>query len=186
MRRGRNNNNYSNNTKKKDEKRINENITAPEVVVISDEWEMLWRKSLNDALHLAEVKGLDLVEMGMQEGVPLCKIMDYGKHVFRQQKQQAHNKNQAKKTEIKTMKLTYKIGDHDLDVRRKQAEKWAKEWNPMKIFLQLRGRENQYEDIALEKIEEFILSVEDFYKKDDRSKLQKQGNTFNIILHPKK
>lgn len=56
----------------------------------------------------------------------------------------------------------------------------------MKILLQLRGRENQYEDLAVEKIEEFIASVEDFYKKDDKSKLQKQGNAFNVILHPKK
>lgn len=56
----------------------------------------------------------------------------------------------------------------------------------MKVFLQLRGRENQYEDIALEKIQEFIASVEGFYKKDEKSKLQKQGNTFNVILHPKK
>ena len=88
---------------------------------------MLGKKSLNEALNLAEAKDLDLVEMGIQDGIPLCKIMDYGKHVFKQQKQQAHNKSQAKKTEIKTMKLTYKIGEHDLDVRRKQAEKWAKE-----------------------------------------------------------
>ena len=56
----------------------------------------------------------------------------------------------------------------------------------MKNLLQLRGRENQYEDLAVEKIEEFIASVEDFYKKDDKSKLQKQGNAFNVILHPKK
>lgn len=112
--------------------------------------------------------------------------MDYGKHVFKQQKQFSQNKSQAKKTELKTMKLTYKIGEHDLEVRKNQAEKWAKEGNPMKIILQLRGRENQYEDLALEKIEEFIARVESFYKRDDKSKLAKQGNTFNIILHPKK
>lgn len=84
------------------------------------------------------------------------------------------------------MKLTYKIGDHDLEVRRKQAEKWAKEGNPMKIILQLRGRENQYEDIAIEKIDEFVASLESCYKKDANSKLQKQGTGFNIILYPKK
>lgn len=56
----------------------------------------------------------------------------------------------------------------------------------MKVILQLRGRENQYEDIAVEKIEEFIASVEDFYKQDEKTKIQKHGNTFNIILHPKK
>ena len=56
----------------------------------------------------------------------------------------------------------------------------------MKVLLQLRGRENQYEDIALEKIQEFIASVDEFYKKDEKSKVQKQGNAFNVILYPKK
>ncbi len=66
--------------------------------------------SLDDALALAEKQELDLVEMGgMQDGLPLCKIMDYGKYVFKQQKQQAQNKSQAKKTEVKSMKLTYKM-----------------------------------------------------------------------------
>ena len=84
------------------------------------------------------------------------------------------------------MKLTYKIGDHDLEVRKNQAEKWAKEGNPMKIMLQLKGRENQYEDLAIAKIEEFIASMEEFYKKDTTGKIMKQGTTFNIILYPKK
>lgn len=172
---------------RKDEKRINEAITHKELAVISDEGDFLGVMSLNEALSKAESQDLDLVEMGgLKEGLPLAKIMDYGKYVFKQQKQHSQNKSQAKKTEMKTMKLTYKIGEHDLDVRRKQAEKWAKEGNPMKVFLQLRGRENQYEDLAIEKIEEFIASVESFYKKDEKSKLQKQGNTFNVILHPKK
>ena len=122
----------------------------------------------------------------MQEGIPLVKIVDYGKYIFKQQKQHSQNKSHQKKTELKTMKLTYKIGDHDLDVRRNQAEKWAKEGNPMKILLQLRGRENQYEDLALAKIEEFIASLEHCYKKDVNSKVAKQGNNFNIILYPKK
>lgn len=171
---------------RKNEKRTNEAITAREVIVISERDGMLGRMPTKNALTLAEKENLDLVEMGMQEGVPLCKILDYGKYIFEQQKLHAKNKSNAKKTEIKTMKITYKIGDHDLEVRRKQAEKWAKEGNPMKVFLQLRGRENQYEDIALEKVKEFIASVDDFYKKDEKSKIQKQGNTFNVILHPKK
>lgn len=56
----------------------------------------------------------------------------------------------------------------------------------MKITLQLRGRENQYEDLAVEKINEFIASLEHCYKKDAQSKVMKQGNTFNIVLYPKK
>ena len=90
----------------------------------------------------------------------MTKVIDYGKFLFKQQKQQSQNKGQSKKTELKTMKLTYKIGDHDVEVRKNQAEGWAKEGHPMKIMLQLRGRENQYEDLAIAKINEFIASLE--------------------------
>jgi translation initiation factor IF-3 len=171
---------------KKNEKRINENIIARELIVIGADGEALGKMSRDSALNLAGSKDLDLVEMGMQEGLPLVKIMDYGKHLFKQQKQQAQSKGNTKKTELKTMKLTYKIGDHDLDVRRKQAEGWAKEGHPMKILLQLRGRENQYEDLAMARIHEFIGSLEDVYKKDPAAKIAKQGNNFNITLYPKK
>lgn len=94
--------------------------------------------SRESALAKAEELDLDLVEVGMQEGIVMAKIVDYGKYMFKQQKQLSSNKSHQKKTELKTMKLTYKIGDHDLDVRRIQAEKWSKEGNPMKIILQLR------------------------------------------------
>lgn len=171
---------------KKNDKRINDAIIARELMVISDTWESLGKMTRDAALTLAGEQDLDLVEVGMQDGIPLTKIIDYGKFVFKQQKQQSQNKSNTKKTELKTMKLTYKIGDHDLDVRRNQAEKWAKEWNPMKIFLQLRGRENQYEDLAVAKIQEFVASMEEFYRKDEKSKVLKQGNTFNLILYPKK
>lgn len=171
---------------RKNEKRINQAITARELIVISESGESLWRMSRENALLKAEELDLDLVEVGMQEGITMAKIVDYWKYMFKQQKQQSSNKSHQKKTELKTMKLTYKIGDHDLDVRRVQAEKWAKEGNPMKIILQLRWRENQYEDLAMGKVEEFITSLESSYRKDVNSKILKQGNNFNIILYPKK
>lgn len=171
---------------KRNEKRINDAIIARELIVISDSGESLGKMSRDQALNLAWEQELDLVEVWMQDGIVMAKIVDYGKFLFKQQKQQSQNKGNQKRTELKTMKLTYKIGDHDLEVRKSQAEKWAKEWNPMKIMLQLRGRENQYEDIAIEKIEEFIASIEEFYKKDEKSKVAKQWTTFNIILYPKK
>jgi translation initiation factor IF-3 len=171
---------------KKNDKRINEAIVARELMVISDTGESLGKMTRDAALTLAGSQDLDLVEVGMQDGLPLTKIIDYGKFVFKQQKQLSQNKSNTKKTELKTMKLTYKIGDHDLDVRRNQAEKWAKDGNPMKVFLQLKWRENQYEDLAISKIQEFVASMEDFYRKDEKSKILKQGNTFNLILYPKK
>lgn len=138
------------------------------------------------ALNLAGSQELDLVEVGLQDGIVLAKIVDYGKQLFKQQKAQSQNKGNAKKTEVKTTKLTYKIGDHDLQIRKKQAENWAKDGHPMKIILQLRGRENQYEDLATARIEEFITSLDAVYKKDANQKILKQGSNFNITLYPKK
>ena len=120
---------------KKNEKRINEAITAREVIVITETGENLGKMSREEALKKGEDLDLDLVEVWVQDGVVMAKVIDYGKFLFKQQKQQAQSKGSAKKTELKTMKLTYKIGDHDLDVRRKQAENWAKEGHPMKIKL---------------------------------------------------
>ncbi len=171
---------------RKNEKRINEAIMAREISVISDEWASLGILSRDEALRKAEELGVDLVEMSIKDGVAVAKLVDYGKYLFRQQKQQSHNKSQSKKTEIKTLKLTYKIGDHDLDVKRTQATNWAKDGHPLKLMLQLRGRENQYEDLARGKINEFMASLDDSYKIDPTNKVLKQGNTFNITLYPKK
>ena len=171
---------------KKNEKRINDAIIAREIVVIDETGENLWKMSRDSALNLAGEKDLDLVEVWLQDGIVLAKIVDYGKQLFKQQKQQSQNKGNTKKTELKTTKLTYKIGDHDMEIRKIQAEKWGKEGHPLKITLQLRGRENQYEDLAIARIEEFIASLESVYKKDPGQKIGKQGSNFTTILYPKK
>ena len=155
-------------------------------MVISDTWEHLGVISREKALALAEEAELDLVEMWSQDGVVLGRIMDYGKYVFKQQKQQSQNKNQSKKTDVKTIKITYKIGEHDLDIRRNQAIRFAKDGHPLKISLQLRWRENQYESLAVDKIKDFISSLSDIYKQDPNVKLVKQGTTFTHILYPLK
>ena len=68
----------------------------------------------------------------------LAKIMDYGKFLFKQQKSLAKNKNSSKKNELKTIRLTYTIGDHDMEVRRKQAERFAADGHPLKVTLMLK------------------------------------------------
>ncbi|MDP2104340.1 MAG: translation initiation factor IF-3 [Candidatus Gracilibacteria bacterium] len=163
-------------------KRTNEQIRADKVQVISESGEQLGIMALSEAIDQAYAKEMDIVEIGMQDGIVLTKMMDYGKFLFKQQKTQ--NKGQSKKTDIKTIKLTYKIGDHDLEIRRIQAVKFAKEGHPLKIILSLRGRENRYEDIALSKVNEFVTSLAEVYKAD--GKVMKAGNNFSIVLHLKK
>lgn len=90
--------------------------------------------------------------------------MDYGKYLYKQKKQEQKQKQQGKTPDVKNIRLTFKIGEHDLEVKRKQAEKFAQDGNPLKITLMLRGRENHYADIAEKKIQAFVSRLEDIYK----------------------
>ena len=83
---------------------------------------------------------------------------------------------------MKTLRITFKIGDHDLDVKRKQAEKFAEDGHPLKVSLMLRGRENHYGDIAAQKMEDFIESLREIYKAD--APVKRSGNMFNVMMKP--
>ncbi len=168
----------------KDNKRINEDIKASRVSVISATWEQLWVLPIEKALELAEASEMDLVEIWEQDWVVLTKILDYWKLLFKQQKNISKAKTNSKKTELKTIRLTYRIWDHDLDIRRNQSIKFAKDWHPLKVVLMLKWRENQYAAQAQEKVTEFVNSLEELYKLDWR--VTKAGNTFYAMLHPKK
>ncbi|MCK9272312.1 translation initiation factor IF-3 [Candidatus Gracilibacteria bacterium] len=167
------------------DKRINEEIRSYTVNVIGVDGEKLGVMPTAKALQLAADANVDLVEIGgMNEGVTIAKIMDYGKFLFKQQKNISKSKSNSKRNEIKTLRLTYKMGDHDLEVRRNQAIKFAKEGHPLKINLMLRGRENHFEKAAIEKIEQFINSLTDIYKLE--GKIIKTGTVFNVMLSLKK
>lgn len=163
-------------------KRTNESIKADKVQVIAESGEQLGIMSLSEAINKASALDMDIVEIGAQDGIVLTKMMDYGKFLFKQQKSQ--NKSHSKKTEVKTIKLTYKIGDHDLEIRKNQAVKFAAAGHPLKIILSLRGRENHYEGLAMDKVNEFVTSLGEVYKAD--GKVMKAGNNFSILLHIKK
>lgn len=85
---------------------------------------------------------------------------------------------------MKTIRITFKIGEHDLAVKRKQAEKFAEDGHPLKVSLMLRGRENHYGDLAMTKIQSFVESLEDIYKAD--APVKRSGNMFNVMMKPKK
>lgn len=168
----------------KDNKRINREIRAFRVKVIGPTSEQLWVISIDKAIEIAEEAWMDLVEIWEQDWIVLCKILDYGKFLFKQQKNVSKSKVNSKKTELKTIRLTYRIGDHDLEIRRNQAIKFAKDAHPIKIELRLKWRENQYAVQAQEKITSFVNSLEELYKLD--WKITKSWNTFYVLMHPKK
>lgn len=167
----------------KEKKRlINDEIVAKNIQLINEEWENLWEMKMEQAREMASEKSLDLMEMWKKWDLTIVKILDYWKFLYRQKKQEQKNKQKWKAPDLKNIRITFKIWDHDLEIRRKQAEKFGKLWHPLKVSLMLRGRENHYESIANEKIHKFVESLSDVYKLEWQ--IKKSGNTFNAMLKP--
>ena len=168
---------------KENKRPLNDEIKASKVKLITDEGEVLWEMSLSDAKQKAREVNLDLMQLGKEWELTIVKLLDYGKFLYKQKKQEQKSKAHGKAPDLKTIKITFKIWDHDLEVRKNQAEKFAKDGHPLKVMLVLRWRENHYESIAAQKIETFITMLDPFYKID--KKLVKAGSNFIVMLLPK-
>jgi translation initiation factor IF-3 len=141
--------------------KTNEQIKAPEVRVIDDQGEPLGVMETSKAIALAIGKDLMLVEVSPKANPPVTKIMDYGKLQYQKHKQAAKQKAQQKKAETKGIKLSFKIGKNDMNIRKKQAEKFLKEGNKVKIELNLRGREKQHKNFAFGMMTNFLEELKE-------------------------
>lgn len=168
---------------KENKRPLNDEIRASRIKLITDEWEVLWEMPLLEAKKLASEKELDLMQIGREWDLVIVKMLDYGKFLYKQKKIDQKNKQKGKTPDLKTLKITFKIGEHDLEVKKNQAKKFSLDGHPLKVMLTLRGRENHYEAIAKEKMETFLFMIEEFYKLDKQ--IVKAGNNFFAMLSPK-
>lgn len=119
-------------------KKMNQDIDAQKVFVIGAEGEKIGEISIYEALRQAEENSMDLVEVGPgKDGVPVCKIMDEKKETFKKKKSQQKGKTTGKSA-LKTLRISYKMADHDLAIRKKSAEKFANQNHLLRIELLLR------------------------------------------------
>lgn len=107
------------------------------------------------ALILAQEKGLDLVEINPTNRPPICKIMDFGKHKYDLSKKQKEQKSRQKEIELKEVRLTLKISDHDLSYKARQAREFYDKGDKVRVSLRLRGRENVFYTQAFLVFEKF-------------------------------
>lgn len=110
--------------------------------------------------------------------------MDYGKHLYRQSKLEQKHKRQQKQTEMKGIRITFRIDKHDLETKIKQARKFLEQRNSVKVTLMFRGREMAHKNIAKEKLDFFFNSLQDIAHLDQEPK--KQGHSMFMILVPLK
>lgn len=168
--------------------KINQHISAPEVRVINDEGELLGIMSTLKALQLAQEQDMDLVEVFPKAVPPVAKVTDYGRMKYQKEKQMQKQQAKQKKVEIKAVRLSLRISEHDRAFRYRQALKFLQNGNKLKVELILKGREKQLRTKAREIIMEFVneLKAEETLTLAEEQTLTKQPSGFNIVLTNKK
>lgn len=164
----------------KQELPINEQIRAKEVQLIGDNGEKLGVLSLNDALDKASEKNLDLVLVAPNVNPPVCKIMNYGKYKFEQAKKEKEAKKKQKVLEVKELRVTPNIEEHDFGFKSKNARKFIEDGNKVKITVRFRGREVNNSKAGEVVLQKFIDALEDVAVVEKQPKLEGR-NMFTIL-----
>lgn len=167
-----------------DEVLINENIKAKQVRLIDADNENRGIVSIKEALAVAEEAGLDLIEISPQANPPVCKVLDYGKYRYEQQKKKNEAKKNQKVVEIKELKLRPVIETHDYEVKMKQAKKFLEQGNKVKFTMRFKGRELSANDMGKQIMSQIIEDLENCAKVDSEMKLE--GRQMMMILSPLK
>lgn len=131
------------------------------------------------ALELAKQKELDLVQVTDKTFPPVCRLVDFGKLKYEQEKEERKQKAKQKQIEIKGIRLGVNIGEHDLNVRTGQAEKFLKEGDKVQVELLLRGREKAHPEIAREVINKFLNKLPNITIEQP---IKQQGGKFSCLI----
>jgi len=140
--------------------KINEFILAPEVVVIDEEAKPLGTLNTKIAAAMALERGYDLVEVSPKANPPVCRFLNFGQFKYQKEKEARQQKAHAKKVDIKGIRLSVKMGEHDIEIRQKQAEEFLSEGHKLRIEINLHGREKEHGNIASERIRDFSKALE--------------------------
>jgi len=163
--------------------RINEEIRVREVRVTSSTGEQLGILSTQEALEMAEEQHLDLVEVAPKAKPPVCRIMDFGKYRYEQQKRDKEAKKKQKVITVKEVKLRPNIEQHDFDVKLKNALRFLDEGNKVKVTIMFRGRELSHPELGRELLRKVAVELKDLVTIERDAKLE--GKNMIMILAPK-
>ena len=167
----------------KESMRINDEIRAREVRVTAENGEQLGGMSLQEALAKALEANLDLVEVAPTAKPPVCRIMDYGKFRYEQQKKDREARKKQKTFDVKEVKLRPKIEDHDYQVKLRNAQRFLADGDKVKAVIMFRGRELSHPDLGLDILKRMGEDVKDLAIMEREPKLE--GRNMIMILAPK-
>lgn len=164
--------------------RLNNQIRAKEIRLIDDTGKMLGIVSVSEALRLAEQKELDLVEISPAANPPVCKILDYSKFVYEQQKREKVQKKQQASQQMKELRFTWRTATHDFNFKVRHAREFLEDGNKVKATVIFRGREITHQEVGQELLNKFVEAVADISKIDSPVRLE--GKKLSVVLSPDK
>ena len=162
--------------------RRNEQIRARELRVIGPEGEQLGILLRNDALAQAKELGLDLVEVAATADPPVCRIMDYGKFRYEQQKKKQEAKKRQTVTQIKEIKVRPKTDDHDYETKVRHIRRFLEEGDRCKVTVFFRGREIVHKDRGQSILDRIVEDTRDVAKMEQEPR--SEGRTLQMLLAP--
>lgn len=163
---------------------VNENIRFKEVLVIASNGDQLGVKSRFEALKIAEQADQDLVCVAPNAKPPVCRIMDYGKYRFEQQKKLKEMKKNQKTFSLKEIQLSPTIDTHDVNTKLKHALKWLEQGDKVKVSVRFRGRQMAHIDIGDKILKDFLEQCKEVSAVETPIKLE--GRNLTAIIAPKK
>lgn len=166
--------------------RINRQIRAKEVRLIDETGKQIGIVPLQEALKIAEERGLDLVEVAPNANPPVCKLLDYGKFLYelRKKEKEARKKQKEHSMEVKDIMMNLRIDEHDLKVKLKHMREFLEDGDKVRVRIRFRGRENLHPELGDRLVQRILEELSDVGQLESPPK--KEGNFLSFSLLPKK
>ncbi len=168
---------------KRDLHKINNFISAADVRVILDDGEQLGVMKKNEAIDIAKGRGMDLVEIAPNNNPPVCKIVDYGKFKYQEQKKKNEAKKKQKVIETKELKIRPGTGEHDYQVKIRNAQKFIKEGNRVKFSLRFKGREMEHSNLGIDMLKRVKTDLGELIRVEMEPRIE--GRQAFLVVAPK-
>jgi len=165
------------------ELRVNEQVRAKKIRLIDQDGNQVGVVPVSEGINAAYEQGLDLVEVAASADPPVCRIMDYGKYKYEQEKSRREAKKQQKTMDVKEVKLRPSIDDHDFKVKRKNARRFLEDGDKVKATIMFRGREIVHSDLGRDLLDRMREDLSDVGSVDQKPNLE--GHNMIMVLRPK-
>lgn len=165
--------------------RINNQIKAEKVRLISEDGKNLGIFSLKDALSYARERNLDLIEVAANANPPVCRLGDFGKYLYQQKKKEREQRKKQKFGKVKTVRITPRISSHDLETKTKQALKFLEKGYKVRLEIFLRGREKALSEFGKERLQEFVKKIEENIEIKKEGEIKRNPRGLEIIIFKK-